>query len=522
MDKRLFLAIALSLLFIMGYSSIVARYYHKPDSQIASQDASSTPSLVESPTINTPPQQEPIVNKIESPEDSLEVVQNESLTLSVDPKGSGISKCKLNVYDTIVPQAHMGLLTEWQAQDFKISDVTNGITMSYDDTAKGYAITKTYRFTDSQYILEMIVEFTSHSNTINYVKYNLNLGAISDEILRKNSIDQRYFEISISLPSKILRSNFLSFKPNVINEKIQWVGIRDRYMCSIIRPMQEAGKFIKSTSNGLTSYLLETPAFELLPGQTVKHTYLLYLGPQKYEYVSKLGQDASNIINFGFFDSLSHIFLGALKVFYRLTKNWGLAIILFSLAIFVLMSPLSIKSFKSMKRMQELQPIIEELKVKYKDNPQKMHKEVMDLYKEKKINPFGGCLPLVLQMPIFFALYQALMRFIDLKGAHFLWIKDLSEPDRIMVFSRSFPLIGNEFNLLPIIMMITMLVQQKLTTGKASQDPATGQQQKMMSWVMAILFGVMFYAMPAGLVLYWTLNSILMVLFQLKLFVSKK
>ena len=174
-----------------------------------------------------------------------------------------------------------------------------------------------------------------------------------------------------------------------------------------------------------------------------------------------------------------------------------------------------------MKKMQELQPVIEELKLQYKDNQQKMHKEILELYRERKINPFGGCLPLLLQMPIFIALYQAMMRFIELKRAGFLWIKDLADPDKLMVFKQSYPVIGKEFNLLPIIMIITMLIQQKMTTTSALQTPETAKQQKMMGLFMAVFFGVIFYKMPSGLVLYWAFNSIAMLIFQTRIMRAK-
>jgi YidC/Oxa1 family membrane protein insertase len=132
-----------------------------------------------------------------------------------------------------------------------------------------------------------------------------------------------------------------------------------------------------------------------------------------------------------------------------------------------------------------------------------------------KVNPFGGCLPLILQMPIFFALYNALMRSVALKGATFLWIKDLSEPDKLFTLPVSLPVISNEFNLLPIIMAIGMFFQQKISSAAASG--ASAEQQKIMLIVMPIMFGFIFYRMPSGLVLYWLVNSMLMLGFQLQM-----
>ena len=173
----------------------------------------------------------------------------------------------------------------------------------------------------------------------------------------------------------------------------------------------------------------------------------------------------------------------------------------------------------SMKEMQRIQPKIEALRVALKDNPQKLNKEIMELYRTHKVNPFGGCLPLILQIPVFFALYQVLTRSIALKGAHFLWIKDLSEPDRLFTLSSALPLIGNEINILPILMAIGMFVQQKISTVAATAEAA--QQQKIMVIILPLLFGFMFYRMPAGLVLYWFVNSTLMLVYQIKISRSK-
>jgi len=148
-----------------------------------------------------------------------------------------------------------------------------------------------------------------------------------------------------------------------------------------------------------------------------------------------------------------------------------------------------------------------------------MNKEIMELYREHKVNPLGGCLPLLLQMPIFFALYNALIRSISLKGAGFLWIKDLSEPDKLYVFEKALPLLGKDLNILPIIMAIGMFFQQKISSS--SMTGSAAEQQKIMFVVMPIMFGIIFYRMPSGLVLYWFVNSILMLIFQLRMQRSK-
>jgi YidC/Oxa1 family membrane protein insertase len=204
-----------------------------------------------------------------------------------------------------------------------------------------------------------------------------------------------------------------------------------------------------------------------------------------------------------------------LHFLYGLVHNWGWAIVILSLVVYLALYPLTLKQMRSMKEMQLLQPRIEELRKAYKDNPQRLNKETMELYRQHKVNPLSGCLPLVLQMPIFLALYQALMRSIVLKGANFLWIKDLSEPDRLFILPVSLPILGNEINILPLVMAIGMFIQQKISLANTSSSAA--EQQKMMLVIMPVMFGIIFYKMPSGLVLYWFVNSTLMLLYQLRI-----
>jgi len=173
------------------------------------------------------------------------------------------------------------------------------------------------------------------------------------------------------------------------------------------------------------------------------------------------------------------------------------------------------KQMRSMKQMQVLQPRIEELRKIYKDNPQKLNTEIMGLYREYKVNPLSGCLPLILQMPIFFALYQVLLRSVGFKGAKFLWIKDLSLPDRLFILPATIPFLGNEINLLPILMTIGMFIQQKFSMATSSTGSA--EQQKFMMILFPLMFGFIFYHMPSGLVLYWFINSTLMLFYQLRI-----
>ncbi|NCU33368.1 MAG: membrane protein insertase YidC [Candidatus Moranbacteria bacterium] len=191
---------------------------------------------------------------------------------------------------------------------------------------------------------------------------------------------------------------------------------------------------------------------------------------------------------------------------YRIVPNWGLAIIIISVLVYGSMYPLTLRSMMSMKKMQAVQPKIMALKTKYKDNPQKMNKELMQIYKENKINPLGGCIPILFQMPVFIGLYQVLWRDVSFKGANFLWIQDLSRPDRLFELPVSLPIVGNEFNLLPVLMMGIMFVQTKLQAKNMTiTDPAQQSQQKIMGMIMPFFLGFIFYNFASGLTLYFTM-----------------
>jgi YidC/Oxa1 family membrane protein insertase len=197
---------------------------------------------------------------------------------------------------------------------------------------------------------------------------------------------------------------------------------------------------------------------------------------------------------------------------YQLRKfipNWGLIIILFSVLTKLAFYPLTKTSTESMKRMQQLQPKIKELQAKYKDNQEKQSKAMMELYKKEKVNPMAGCLPLLLQMPVFVALYQALAHTIALRNTPFVgWIDDLSKPDALFTMPFSLPFLGPDFNLLPLLMTASMVIQMRLTP-----TPQAGGQMAMMNTMMPIIFLFFFYQMPSGLVLYWLVNN-LMTIYQ--------
>jgi len=233
----------------------------------------------------------------------------------------------------------------------------------------------------------------------------------------------------------------------------------------------------------------------------------LYLGPRDYASLRRAGfQEAMPL---GLLGRIGLVLLMALSWIAKVVHNYGVGIIVFSVLITCLLAPFTLLSFKSMKKMQELKPQMDAIMAKYKGDPQRANREVFSLYKQHKVSPVSGCLPMLLQFPVLIALFRGISHYIELRGQSFLWIADLSLPDRVAQLPFSLPLLGNELNALPIIMAGAMFLQtrasQKQMAGSASNPMA-----KMMSGpMMSVIFGVMFYQFPSGLVLYWLTNSIM-------------
>lgn len=289
--------------------------------------------------------------------------------------------------------------------------------------------------------------------------------------------------------------------------KIKWIGVEDRYFISSIIPGEETdGKMKLSLNDETVTNRLVNPAFELVRGSSKEFQFYIFMGPKSMELLKSLGHGLEKALNFGFFDILAKPCLWFMNKIHSVIPNYGVAIILLTIFTKVLLWPLGNKSYKSMSEMKKLQPLMTEIREKYKDDKQKMNQELMALYRTYKVNPMGGCLPMVLQIPVFFALYRMLYQAIELRHApFFLWINDLSAPDRLFEFGFSIPFMEPPYGIpvLTIVMGATMLLQQKM-----SPPPGDPTQAKMMM-LMPLVFTFIFINFSSGLVLYWLVNNVL-------------
>ncbi|MEI8121136.1 MAG: YidC/Oxa1 family insertase periplasmic-domain containing protein [bacterium] len=308
-----------------------------------------------------------------------------------------------------------------------------------------------------------------------------------------------------------------------INGDMDWVAVKNKFFAQILGPKDgsaagcdlivertrgpmenpsDSATWAEAAVPSRVAAAIHFAGRSLVAGETYHRSLSYYVGPKEFSSIAPLGQHKQEIMDFGMFRWLCEGLLWSLNKLYWLIPNYGIAIILLTLIVRIIFWPLTHKGTESMKRMQALQPQIKELQEKYRDKPQKLQQETMALYRENKVNPLGGCLPMLVQIPVFFALFNVLRSAVELRFAPFLWVKDLSAAENLLVGISPIPI-----NLLPILMTVTQIWQQKLTP--AAGDPA---QQKMMMWMMPIMMLMFLYSMPAALVLYWTANQVMMII----------
>ena len=241
---------------------------------------------------------------------------------------------------------------------------------------------------------------------------------------------------------------------------------------------------------------LQTNKFRIPPHQSVKHSYLYFMGPKK-EDVLEHYDTLDTLLSYGWLTSISKVLLAFLNAVHRVIPNYGISIIILTIIIKAILFPLTRKSQVSMFRMQQLQPMVSQLKEKYKHDKQRMGKEQMLLFKKHGANPMSGCLPMLLQLPVFFALFRTLQLSFEMRQAPFMfWINDLSRPDTLLLLPFTIPFLGNALNILPLIMTGASFAQMKLTPKAPAADSQAQAQQKMMSF-MPIMFVFILYNMPS-------------------------
>jgi len=410
---------------------------------------------------------------------------------------------RLHFEDSRLGGVHKALFsTGNQPSNLIVDSEKQSLALAWNGT-DGVDVVKTYTFYKSTYLIDL--EIAIINNTTGTL---VEQPAI--ELIGPRPQKTSY---AFEGPSAYINNELEQIKIKSIEEKdkydgrIQWIALQDRYFLTslVTDPQNEAQLILGATKEVLKNKYVHPP-IKIEPGQQVVLQHQLFMGPKQMDLLNAAGKGLGKLLDFGWFDFLARPCLHFLNMIYGVIPNYGLAIIILTIIIKILLWPLGTKSYKSMNEMKRIQPLMAEIREKYKNDKKKQNEEVMNLYRTYKVNPMGGCLPMVLQIPVFFALYRMLYEAIELRHAPFIgWINDLSAPDRLFNFGFSVPLMEPPYGIpvLTLIMGASMFLQQKMSPPMG--DPA---QAKMMM-AMPIIFTFIFINFSSGLVLYWLVNNVL-------------
>ncbi|MCF7804092.1 MAG: membrane protein insertase YidC [Candidatus Marinimicrobia bacterium] len=401
--------------------------------------------------------------------------------------------------------------------------ITSPLSVSFSyNTSEGGTLTRTLTFFPDQYHIGMTVSLEHFRDIIANRRYTMTWNS-GIAITENNARDDLQYSKAYSLLGDELvdidaaKADAREPETESFEGTTRWVAVRNKYFASIITPISRdaIGMHLTGTKQKRGDLDLENyDAGIIMPYSetaTQRDSFFVYMGPLDYNVLNGYDRDFQRMMNFGWtiIRPISKGVLWAFTTMHKYIANYGLVLILFGVFVKILVFPLTKKSYVSMKEMQNLQPKVKELREKYKDDSQKMNQEMMKIYKEHGVNPMGGCLPMLFQMPLLYALFIVFRTTIELRGAEFIWwITDLSQPDTIFTLPFSLPLYGANVNVLPIVMGVTMIFQQRMTSG------ASTQQQKMMMWFMPVVFLLIFNNFPSGLNLYYALFNVMTIIQQ--------
>jgi YidC/Oxa1 family membrane protein insertase len=422
--------------------------------------------------------------------------------------------------------------SDWQDGGYKLADDQANSSVSLTkDFGNNIQVTKTYTVGKSAGVqdpfqLKLTIEFKNTGTSAQDVPgFFVNTGAAQPMHTSDRSTytsfgwdrDNKYQQISVDWfnPSSFLWLFQTSAGHDIYSatgDQISWAAVSDQYFATILQSKDKSAAQVWAKRDPLSNDpnqrlawsiqgALGFPGFNLQPGETKSKEFVVFTGPKEYGRLSKLGDDFTAILNFGPpFGFLSTGLLIMMNTIHAFVGSYGLAIILMTVIIRGLLWPIQNVSMKSMRKMAKLSPMINELKVKYKDDQQRMNQEMMKLYKEYNINPLAGCLPMFIQIPIFFAFYAMLGSAVELRDSSFLWVRDLSQPDTVA------HILGFPLNIIPLVSAATQVWQLRITpkTGDASQ-------QRILL-IMPIVFLFICYNFAAALSLYYTASNLFTIL----------
>jgi YidC/Oxa1 family membrane protein insertase len=496
MNRNTVLAIGLSALVILAFQIFFAP---KPATQAQNQTAA--PAAAETSTSDNQ-------TKITTEETVIVPQQTEPVVLSTFDVDSEFVRYVFNadtgnIKEAVVNKYHNrqleGKTFASKGGDVVFADVPFISTYTSEVVKEGDTSTVTFTGEQGDVVVIKKYEIKDGSFLVNARMIFANTGSKTVSIPMQSGVgshavdafetDRYTFQGPLMFDGKRLKKEKAEkvSKPVTV-EKPMWVGYMSKYFMAGVASGFQSGVISPKEGSALIAGSTE---IKLNPGDRIEVPLSIFVGPKEYDMLKSYNLKFEKAIDFGIFSFLAIPMLKFLKIIYGVVQNYGIAIILLTLVIKLITFPLTHKSMISMKKMSSLQPKMQEIKEKYKGDKERVNAASMELYKKEGVNPLGGCLPMLLQIPIFFALYKTLLLAIELQGApFFLWITDLSLKD--------------PYYITPVLMGVTMFLQQKMTPSTAT-DPI---QQKIFTF-MPLIFTFLFLTFPAGLVVYWLTNNVL-------------
>ena len=530
MEKRVVLFLVLSLSIIFGYDFVLRQLGYSPltDSPILDQSDDS-PSLSgkngsDGLSISEQVGEDPLlsdegpqsVSETQTIDEQIETIETPLYQVNVTNRGAQIRNWQLKEYLTQsddptpvdlvysegqfpgplslrVPDEELTRILQQEMytvqRDFSKLDDTHPVghlTFTYREPDRGLWVQKELTFHHDTYVVDVVVKSEGFAEDLD-VLLGTNFGVVE--------WGQGF--IGLLGPAWKIGDDVEKEAPETEIQRsgeISWAALQDKYFISVFIPDDATGVFAKTETERVVSLGMQFPGSSGMQSRSFR----LYAGPKQFDTLKEFQIGLEDTIDFGWFiygswtivKGVAKPLFYVLRFLYDYTHNYGIAIILLTVGIKLLFVPLQYKSYKSMQGMQKIQPKVQEVQNKYKDDRERLNKELMKLYREHKVNPVGGCLPMLLQMPVFVALFNILYMTVDLRQAPFmLWISDMSVPD--------------PFYVLPVLMGVSMVVQQKIMP--TTMDPT---QAKMML-MLPVFLTFLFLTFPAGLVLYWITNNVL-------------
>ena len=390
-----------------------------------------------------------------------------------------------------------------------LADGANEISISFESPAlDGHKLVKTYTLKKGSYTVEVKHAFSNQGTAPVAAQVYLQLARDGNPPAGESSF---YFTFTgpaiYTEAKKFQKVEFKDIaKGSTSHEKTAdngWVAMVQHYFASAWLVPQPGAREFRTTKVADNHYTVAMvlPMGDVAPGSTKEHVATLFAGPQEENKLAALAPGLELVKDYGWFTVLSKPLFWLLDKLHSVLGNWGWAIVALVVLLKIAFYWLNASAYRSMGKMKALAPKVEELKTRYKDKPQEMQQAMMRIYKEEKVNPLGGCLPIFVQMPFFIALYWVLLSSVEMRGAPWIgWITDLAQPDSLFGV---IPGLNMPVGPLPILMTASSLFQVWLNPA-----PADPMQAKLM-WMMPLIFGVMFFFFPSGLVLYWLTNNIL-------------